>query len=228
MPKVTQEGVEKLAVAAPPLLADLSDDLQLENPAPACKTEGWGRRKARPHGNTAPGTATQTFIWSLIFVAEAATWPGVPRAAGGGPATRSAGRVMALPALAVRLLWRGEGRPLQTVSSAGGCCSAGSQCHLAASVPALGGFGGLEGPRRDIGRAKSAPHGFWFSENPKPRLPQLLTASWSLGSVGTALHGNPELVLRITEAGMESKEWGRWGPRGLRCLWGPSDLGQVS
>lgn len=73
-------------------------------------------------------------------------------------------------------------------------------------MPALGGFGGLEGPWRDIGRAKSAPHGFWFDENPKPWLPQLLTASWSLGSAGTTLHGNPELVLPITEAGMEPRE----------------------
>lgn len=40
LPKVTQEGVEKLAARAPPPLADLSDDLQLENPAQACKTRG--------------------------------------------------------------------------------------------------------------------------------------------------------------------------------------------
>lgn len=83
-----------------------------------------------------------------VFLIETAAWPGLLTEAGGlARASRAAGRAMAKPTPGCRAPREGEGRhPLQTPDSAAGRRSAGSQCHLAASAPALG---GLEGPWRE-------------------------------------------------------------------------------
>lgn len=144
-PRSHRRFVEKLAFRAPtpklklPQPADLSGDLQLEHPAPACKTGGAGEggRPGIPQ-DTTPGNGPHGFDYDPPgFVAEAAAWPRLCGQQG------EAGQ-WHCPHHAVRLSRVGgwEAYSPDLSNSTGGCHSARSQCHLAATVPTLGGLAG--------------------------------------------------------------------------------------
>lgn len=85
----------------------------------------------------------------------------------------------------------GEASSLDIIHSRGCSCSAGSQCHLVASVPALG---GLEGPgrvaEREIGRETGAA-GRPLSHPLVPSFPSCLRPLEARTVPVAALPGNP-------------------------------------